>query len=126
MSQNLQDLEVWKKSREFRNEISNLCKKFPAVEKFRLIDQLIRSSRSITANIAEGHGRFHFQENVQFCRQARGSMTETFDHLTVALDEEYIENIEFERLNKQLEVLAKMINGYINYLQKRKKGEPIH
>jgi len=84
------DLEIWKKSRSFRNEIAEVSKSFPDFEKFKLVDQIIRSSRSVTANIAEGHGRFHYQENIQFCRTARGSLLETFDHLTVALDEKYI------------------------------------
>ena len=83
----LVDLEIWKKSRVFRKDISALAKSFPDFEKYKLVDQIIRSSRSITANIAEGHGRFHYQENIQFCRTARGSLHETFDHLTVALDE---------------------------------------
>ena len=114
-------MEVWRKSRILRNNISELAKKFPPEEKFRLIDQITRSSRSITANIAEGHGRYHFQENIQFCRQARGSLTETFDHLSVALDEKYIGNQEFERLTGEIETLTKMINGYISYLKKRKE-----
>jgi four helix bundle protein len=49
-------LEVWKKGRELRKEISNLVKQFPLAEQFRLSDQMIRASRSVTANIAEGHG----------------------------------------------------------------------
>ncbi len=61
-------LEVWKESRKLRKEISKLVKTLPAVENFRLSDQMIRSSRSVTANIAEGHGRYHFQENFQFYR----------------------------------------------------------
>ena len=64
---------------------------FPT-KKNRLIDQVIRSSRSITANIAEGHGRYHYQENIQFCRTARGSLTESLDHLICALDEGFIDN----------------------------------
>ena len=62
------DLDVWKKARVFRNDIFELLKSFPKEEKYTLKDQLIRASRSITANIAEGHGRFHFQENIQYCR----------------------------------------------------------
>lgn len=66
-------LEVWLKGRELRNKTSKLTKSFPSEEKYRLIDQMIRASRSITANIAEGYGRYHYQENIQYCRQARGS-----------------------------------------------------
>lgn len=57
-------LEVWIKSRELRNNISKLSKSFPAEEKYKLIDQMIRTSRSVTANIAEGYGRYHYQENI--------------------------------------------------------------
>jgi four helix bundle protein len=80
-----EDLEVWQKGRALRNGISNLTKTFPEEEKYKLANQMIRASRSVTANISEGYGRFHFQENIQFCRQARGSLFELIDHLTVAL-----------------------------------------
>ncbi len=63
-----EDLEIWQLARNFRKEISTLVKTFPSEEKYRLTDQMIRSSRSVTANIAEGYGRYHFQENIQFCR----------------------------------------------------------
>ena len=65
---NFEELEVYKKARELRIKISALVKHFPVEEKYRLVDQLIRSSRSVTANIAEGFERFHFQENIQYCR----------------------------------------------------------
>lgn len=65
--QSFTELNVWKEARSFQLFIFNLCKSFPAEEKFRLSDQLIRASRSISTNIAEGHGRFHFQEQIQFC-----------------------------------------------------------
>ncbi|WP_421978552.1 four helix bundle protein [Roseivirga seohaensis] len=81
------DLEAWKKGRVLRGDISVLTKTFPVEEKFKLVDQLIRASRSVTANLAEGYGRFHYQENIQFCRVSRGSLTEIQDHITVAYDE---------------------------------------
>jgi four helix bundle protein len=117
----LEDLEAWKISREFRRKISHLVKSLPLEEKFRLSDQLIRSSRSVTANIAEGFGRFHYQENIQFCRQARGSLQETLDHLYVALDEDYINNEKFLDYKKDLLTCVKILNGYIYYLQTVKK-----
>ena len=123
MGLGIEDLEVWKRARAFRNEISKLSKSFPSEEKYRLTDQIIRSSRSISANIAEGHGRFHFQENIQFCRTARGSLLETFDHLTVALDEGYVSEESFNAHNAKYEELIKMLNGYITYLKKRKENE---
>lgn len=120
MSSNLTDLKVWKSDRIFRNEISKLTKTFPKDEKFKLVDQLVRASRSVTANIAEGYGRFHFQKNIQYCRIARGSLVESYDHLTVALDEGYITTANFEELVLKYEELIKMLNGYITYMKKRK------
>ncbi len=110
-------LEVWIKSRELRNQISKRSKNFPAEEKYKLIDQMIRASRSVTANIAEGYGRFHYQENIQYCRQARGSLYELMDHLSVALDENYIDE-EIHR-NIKLEIV-RLLNGYIKYLSNKK------
>jgi len=83
-------LEVWKEGRELRKEISTLVKSFPPEEKYKLVDQMIRASRSVTNNISEGYGRFHYQENIQFCRESRGSLYELIDHFTIASDEGYI------------------------------------
>ncbi len=114
-------LEVWKESRKLRKEISKLVKTLPSVENFRLSDQMIRASRSISANIAEGHGRYHFQENIQFCRQSRGSLYELRDHLTVALDEHYISEEKFDILKTKILKTVKILNGYISYLKRQKK-----
>jgi four helix bundle protein len=75
------DLEVWKKARTLRNSINELVRAFPVEEKYRLQDQIIRSSRSIGNNIAEGHGRYHYNEAAKFLINARGSAAETIDHL---------------------------------------------
>jgi len=117
---NLENLDVWKEGRKFRKRISELTKRFPEFEKYKLTDQMLRASRSVTANVSEGYGRFHYQENIQFCRQARGSLFELSDHLTVALDEGYMNAEELEDYKKQLFSLMKMINGYIKYLGSRK------
>ena len=115
------DLEVWKKCRLLRMEIWVLVKTFPPEEKYRLVDQMIRSSRSPSAQIAEGYGRYHYQENVQFCRIARGSLYEVIDHLSVCLDSAYISSDKHENLQQLAYECIRMINGYINYLIKSKK-----
>ena len=71
------------------------------------------------ACIAEGHGRFHYQDETQFVRQARGSLSETLDHLICALDEEYITDKQYNGLRIQYEVCMKLMNGNIAYLQKK-------
>ncbi|MEO8087562.1 MAG: four helix bundle protein [Bacteroidota bacterium] len=115
-----EELDVWKECREFRKSISLLCKFLPTEEKYKLVDQIIRSSRSVTANIAEGHGRYHFQENIQSCRQARGSLIETMDHLIVANDEGYIDEKKLAELRLIYSICLRLLNGYILYLKNRK------
>jgi four helix bundle protein len=115
-----EDLEVWQLARELRKETSSLVKTFPSEEKYRLCDQMIRASRSITANIAEGYGRYHYQENIQYCRQARGSLFELIDHLTVALDEGYVFDDLFSDRKEKTFVVIRKLNGYIHYLEQRK------
>lgn len=118
---NFEDLESWKLARNLRNEIALLVKQFPTEEKYKLTDQLIPSSRSVTANVAEGYGRFHFQENIQFCRQARGSLTEVLDHLICAFDCSYIDEISLNNYREKIDHIIKVLNGYIAYLKKRKE-----
>lgn len=102
-------------------EIWTLVKDFPSEEKYRLIDQMIRSSRSPSTQIAEGYGRYHYQENVQFCRIARGSLYEILDHLSVSLDSQYITSIKHDNLENLTYECIRLLNGYINYLIKSKK-----
>ncbi|MBS3771918.1 MAG: four helix bundle protein [Bacteroidales bacterium] len=116
---NFEDLELYRECRKFRKDVSILVKSFPKDEKYRLTDQLLRCSRSITANIAEGHGRYHYQENIQFCRQARGSLCESLDHLICALDEKYINDTQLNDFRKAYDQCLKLLNGYILYLKKR-------
>lgn len=111
-------LECYKLGRELRKAISTFCKTLPREEEYRLKDQIIRSSRSVTANISEGYGRHHHQENLQFCRTARGSLTETLDHLNTAQDEEYLSDEQYAALRAQLEETWKVLNGYIAYIQR--------
>ena len=113
-------LDVWKEARLFRIMIIDLCKKIPCEENFRLIDQIKRSSRFVTANIAEGYGRFHYIDNIKFCWDARGSLNETFDHMTVAFDEKYITEEQLAQHKQQFEKILRLLNGYIGYLKKQK------
>lgn len=117
-----QELNVWKEARNFRLAVNNHCKTFPKEEQFRLTDQLKRASRSITSNIAEGYGRFHYQENIQFCRQARGSLMECLDHLICAKDEGFIVQVEYDDLENKFQTILKLLNGYIAFLKERKSS----
>ncbi len=115
-----EELELWKKARVFKNEIRIISKTFPTEEKFRLIDQITRSSRSINALITEGHRRFTYPDQIHYCIQARGSLTETVNHLFDALDEEYINKEQFNNLKQKAKEIERMINGYLIFLRKKR------
>jgi len=115
-----EDLKVWQMGRQFRNEIYKVTKKFPKEETFNLILQIRRAALSITSNLAEGHGRYHFQETMQFCRTSRGSLNEVIDQLYLALDMSYINKSEFDDLYCKGREVEKVLNGYIAYLEKNK------
>lgn len=87
-------------------------------EKFRLTDQIIRSSRGPCSNISEGYGRFHEKDNARFCRMARGSLFETQDHLSVAFDEQYISKKNLNEHWTMAEEAIRVGNGYLRYLKK--------
>ena len=117
------ELETWRQARKIRKMISQITKCFPSEEKFRLTDQIIRSSRSIGNNIAEGHGRFHYLDNVKFCIIARGSLSETLDHMITALDEEIISAEVLSDFQIEHDQCLKLLNGYISFIKKKKNNE---
>lgn len=120
-----EELEIWKRARVLKTEISFTIKHFPAEEKFRLTDQITRSSRSIGALISEGHGRFSYPDQIHFCVQARGSLAETINHLIDAADANYISEIILEDYRIKYKELERMLNGYIIYLRNKKKSTPL-
>jgi four helix bundle protein len=117
-----EDLEAYKAAREFRKKIYKLIKGLPPEEKYNLGDQMRRASLSLTNNIAEGHGRYHFQENIQFCRVSRGSLMELIYDLNTCIDEEYYALDYLEELKAEGYTVNKILNGYIAYLKKRQSG----
>jgi four helix bundle protein len=114
------ELKCHIEGRLLRKYISSLIKKFPAHEKFLLTAQVIDSSRSITSNMAEGHGRYTYTDTRSFFIMARGSVTETMEHLTAAFDENYITQEELITGEQRCELVFKLTNGYISYLDKKK------
>ena len=117
------ELETWKQARKIRMFVSELVKKFPTEEKYRLTDQIIRCSRSIGNNIAEGHGRFHYQDNVRFCIIARGSLSETLDHMIIAKDENIISLDVLQVFQLEYDQCLKLLNGYIQFIKRKKNDE---
>ena len=120
-----EQLELWKKVREFKNEVSKEARKWPSEEKFKLADQVIRSSRSINALLSEGHGRFTFPDQLHFCIQARGSLSETVNHLIDAFDEKYISEETLNYYKTKAKEIERLLNGYITYLRGQRDANKI-
>ncbi|MFQ5444096.1 MAG: four helix bundle protein [bacterium] len=117
-----QSLYAWKHSREvkvffYKMILPNL----PDEEKYNLNIQIRKASVSTTANIAEGYGRYHFQEGIQFYRIARGSLYELKDHLMSCYDFGYISKELFEKGLNLIETAKKTLNGFINFVKGKLK-----
>lgn len=122
--QGLKRLQVWVRAKDYAIRIyKGVLPLLPADERWNLAQQLRRSSLSISANIAEGYGRFYYQDNVRFCYIARGSLEETLSHLIFAHEVDFIPAALFKELEKEGDEIDKMLNGYIGYLKKSKQGE---
>src|ERR1041385_442050 len=78
-----EDLEVYQAAREFRKATYGVSRRLPSFEKYELGSQIRRAAVSLTNNIAEGHGRYHYLEQIKFNLQARGSLEELLDDLNV-------------------------------------------
>lgn len=121
--QTFEDLEVYQVAREFRRAMYRVAKRLPQEEKFGLISQIRRAAVSLTNNIAEGHGRFHFLEQIKFMLHSRGSLEELLDDLNVCEDEAYLPILEIESLRQQGWRVHKLINGYVRFLRRRVAGD---
>ena len=117
-----EDLEVYRLAREFRVAMYAVTRHLPAHEKFELASQIRRASVSLTNNIAEGHGRYHFLDQIKFLLQARGSLLEMMDDLNICADEKYLPSEKIAELKTQATAVHKLINGYIRHLRERKTG----
>ena len=120
--ENFEDLEVWKLSHKLKLKAYDFVKYLPNDEKYNRIQQIKRAVSSISANIAEGYGRYHYQENIQFCRQARGSLEETRDHVITARDLDQAPIDKCKEIEDLCVDVRKLLNGYIRYLQEAKNS----
>ena len=117
-----EDLDVYKKARELRKRMYAAARKLPDFEKYELGRQIRRAAVSLTNNIAEGHGRYHYLDEIKFQLQSRGSLAELLDDLNVCQDEDYLPTVEIVELKERAKKVQRLINGYIRFLRERKAG----
>ncbi len=124
MAEGFEGLTAWQKAHELMLFVHReVVPRFPPEEKWDLANQIRRSSKSVGANIAEGHGRFYYRDNVRFCYNARGSLSETEHHLIDAHDLSYIPQGIYQQGRALASETQRLLNGYISYLKRQKPGE---
>src|SRR6266404_4838215 len=99
--QTFEDLEVYKVAREFRKAMYAVTRRLPDLEKYELGRQIRRASVSLTNNMAEGHGRFHYPDQIRFFLHSRGSLEELVDDLNVCFDKNYLSSDEVAKLKER-------------------------
>ena len=114
------DLDARKLARAFRTLVYIPRKELPVEERVALNSQIGRAAQSIEANIAEGFGRYSHQENIQFCRQARGPAYEVRDHLVTAVDASFISKAKYDSAEALAQRAIQTLNGYT--LNQKKTG----
>ena len=123
--QTFEQLDAYKAAREFRKAMYGISRRLPAFERFELGSQIRRAAVSLTNNIAEGHGRYHYLDQIRFMLQARGSGSELIDDLNICFDEAYIPADELTELKQQSRDVFRLLNGYIRWLRDRKLGQAL-
>ncbi len=109
-----QELEVWKESKELVKLVYNFTNKFPSSEQFGLVLQIRRAAISIPSNIAEGIGRMHAKETIQFLHISRGSLYELETQLIISKELFHLDSEELELVLDKIKTCKKILNGFIN------------
>ena len=116
---NFSELDVWKRSRELANHLYHITRSFPKDEIFGLTNQMRRATVSVASNIAEGCGRQHSKDAIQFFYIARGSIFELEAQLYIASDQRYFEEDVLKESMGQVTNCKRVLNGFINYYKNR-------
>src|ERR1044072_9063543 len=116
-------LDVYKIPREFRKAMYRIARGLPDIEKYALASQIRSAAVSLTNNIAEGNGRFHYLDQVKFMFQSRGSLQELIDDLNVCEDEEYWPIEKINALKEEGLRGRQVIDGSIRYLRSAKSAD---
>lgn len=107
------DLRVWQEAHKLVLLIYKETKNFPKEETYSLVDQMRRAAVSVTSNIAEGFGRYSYPEKTHFYYLAKGSLTELENQLLIALDVEYILQLQANEIQSQIETSHELLQGLI-------------
>jgi len=117
-----EDLECFQLALEVMVKVNEFAKSLPTDEKFDMFFQIRRSSKSVTANIAEGYGRYHYLDSLKFYSIARGELNETLGHLINAKVLNYLDQKPFDEYYKLIREAEQTLNGYMAYVRRQRAG----
>jgi four helix bundle protein len=113
-------LWVWQKAHALMIELHQICQKLPRHERFKIRDQIERSSSSVADNMAEGHTSYYYQEKTKGFNTARKEAGETQNHIRSLQGKGYIDKTIADSIIGKYEEVIRGINGYINWVRKKK------
>jgi four helix bundle protein len=117
-----EDLDCFKLALEVMVVVHEMVKTLPTEERYELISQVRRSSKSVTANLAEGYGRYHYLDSLHYYAKARGELNETLAHLINARTLSYINQSTFDSIYQLIRETEKAINGSMTYVRRQRAG----
>lgn len=116
---NISELSIYHNALELSNKIWSICLKWNSFAQNTVGYQIVKAADSISANLAEGYGRFHIKDNIHFCYYSRGSLEETKDWLRKSKARKLISENTYHELSDEIIIIAKQLNKYITSLKKK-------
>jgi four helix bundle protein len=117
-----EDLECYSLALQVVKQAYGLAKRLPDIEKYNLASQIRRSAASVTLNIAEGYGRYHYLDSLRFYYIARGSLTETLSAFITCEAVGYLASTELTPLRNLVHSALRSLNGFIRHVHKEQQG----
>ena len=117
----VEDLDIYQMAEDLSDRIWEICINWDYFAKDTIGKQLVRAADSISANLAEGHGRYHFNDRLRYCYYARGSLEETKSWISKATRRKLIET-EISEINHAIELLPKKLNAYIGSIKRARES----
>jgi four helix bundle protein len=114
-----EDLECYQLTLEVMARIHAFSETLPSGERDDLYAQIRRSAKSVTGNIAEAYGRYHYLDSLHYYSIARGELNETLAHLINARVLQYINQANFDSLYKLIRQAEQALNGFMSYIRQR-------
>lgn len=117
----IENLEIYKETRKLNKDIWEIYSNMKYNEKKIIGDQIVRSSDSISANIAEGYGRYHYLDRIKFYYNSRGSLLETKHWISLLRERNLVNKPDFDRVTAQLALISIKLNNLIKSNKESKK-----